>query len=87
MNRHAVPLALAAGIALAACGGSEPAPGAPGGQGPAAQGGPVLGKKLPKYTPSGMKDDYGRYKELERAVKDSKKLDEQGPPGRHWTTS
>ena len=76
-NRHAAPLALAAGLALAACGGSDAKPGAPGGNGPAAQAGPVLGKKLPKYTPSGMKDDYNRYKDLEKSVKDSKKLDEQ----------
>jgi tetratricopeptide (TPR) repeat protein len=69
---------VAAVLALAACGDSKPtnAQGAPGGPpGPAAP--KKLGKKMPEFTPSGMKDDFKKWQELDGAVRNSKKEDEQ----------
>jgi tetratricopeptide (TPR) repeat protein len=79
-NRIALAIPFAAAIALCSCGNSSPpAPqGGGGGEGgPAKPQGPTLGKKLPEYKPSGMKDDWKKCVELESAVKSSKKLDEQ----------
>ena len=75
-------LALAAAPALAGCGGSE-APANPGGGGGAAGGGPAplgpktLGKKMPEFTPSGMKEEYRKYQDIKSAIRNSKAKEEQ----------
>jgi hypothetical protein len=74
-------LAVLALASLASCGGSEPAPAGPaaGGDGAKAAGGgaPALGKKMPEFTPSGVKDDFRKMKELKDAVKHSRVKEEQ----------
>lgn len=67
---------------LVAC-GDDPAPSKPGQPGPGAGGGggggaPVkLGRKMPEFTPSGMKEEFKRWQELDSAVRNSTKNDEK----------
>jgi tetratricopeptide (TPR) repeat protein len=78
-------LAALASIALAGCGdsGSTPAPGAPGAPGAlGGGGGAVLGKKMPEFTPSGIKDDFKKLKELKDAVKHARVKEEKEAAGK-----
>ena len=84
MRIASTALSLAALALLATgCGGSSstPAP-AEGGGGSAGGGAPLgggksLGKKMPEFTPSGIKEDFKKLKEAKEAVKASKAKEEQ----------
>ena len=59
-------------LALAGCGGSSPAPAPAEGEGGAAPlgggGGKSLGKKMPEFQPSGIKDDFKKLREAKDAI-------------------
>ena len=83
MRIASAALSLAALSALASgCGGSSstPAPaegGGGSGGGGAALGGKSLGRKMPEFTPSGIKEDFKKMREMKDAVKSSKAKEEQ----------
>jgi tetratricopeptide (TPR) repeat protein len=74
-------LALAASLSLAACGGDPPPKPAPGKGGPGGTsstlGTKTLGRKFPEFTPSGMKEESAKFKELKSAVRYSKVVEEK----------
>jgi tetratricopeptide (TPR) repeat protein len=82
-SRTAAALLPLVAALLVACGG-DPPPSKPGQPGPGAGGGgggggaPIkLGKKMPPFTPSGMKEEFKRWQELDSAVRNSTKNDEK----------
>jgi len=81
MSRPLAPvLAVLASVALASCGDSAPEPKAPvagGGKGGGAAAGAILGKKMPEFTPSGIKEDYKKWKEAKDAVKHARVKEEK----------
>jgi tetratricopeptide (TPR) repeat protein len=75
-------LSACAALALAGCGGSSPAPAPAEGGGAAAPlggggGGSALGKKMPEFQPSGIKEDFRKLREAKDAIKNAKAKEEQ----------
>ena len=71
-------LALAAAFSLASCGDDPPPKKGPGAAGTSSTlGTKTLGRKMPEFTPSGMKEESAKYKELKAAVKHSKVVEEK----------
>ena len=78
-SRSSAVLALALALLLPACGDDAPAKKEGGGSKPggAAGGGVSLGKKMPEFTPSGIKEDYDKVKDLHSSIKRPKNEEER----------